>query len=507
MGRLFWKFFFAFALSLLVAAAGVAAAVWFQQAAREALADDALVHGPRTAMRLAAAAAVGASGGAPALRRFLQDDVVDRGPPLLAVDDGGNDVLGRPVPTGALANARAAAADLQRPPGRPRGPPPGTPRGPAARTVSLAGGGELLLFVPALDLPAGLSERRPMPRPIPPALLLAIGIASSLVFAALLAWYFARPVRALGWALASAAKGDLGVRVGPRIGARRDEIADLGVQFDAMIRQIQALVEAQRRLFHDVSHELRSPLARLDVAVGLARRDPARIEQSLERIERESARLDALIGQLLTLARLESGANHGPRQSVDLAALVAGVVDDAAFEGEQRAVRIDYRSAGPLEAAVHADLLHSALDNVLRNALRHAPDRTTVDVSMDVLPPAQAPAPGAPRARTARISIADRGPGLAPDELESVFRPFVRGASGARAPGFGLGLAIAARAVEAHGGTIRARAREGGGLVVEIELPVVPADATPSDGASAVAPTAARAGAARAASGTGAGGG
>lgn len=460
MGRLFWKFFFAFMLSLLLAVAGVATAVWLQQNAREAQ-GDGLAQGPRTAVRIAAAAAVSVHGGEAALRRFLQDETIERGPQLLAVDRNGRDLLGRDVPAGALNMARAVArAD----------DPPGANRSPA-RYVAAAGGAEWLLFAPIVDPPPGVADRRPPPRPVAPSLLLAIGIASSLLVAALLAWYFARPARALSWALAAAEKGDLAVRVAPKMGGRRDEIADLGGQFDRMIRQIESLVEAQRRLFHDVSHELRSPLARLDVAVGLARRDPARLEQSLERIERESARLDALIGQLLTLARLESGADQGPAQSVDLSALLAGVVDDAAFEGQQRSVHIDYRQAGApagshgageVWAEVFPDALQSALDNVLRNALRYAPDGTTVDVRLDVL------AGG----RQARITIADRGPGLAPEELQSVFRPFVRG-SKLRGSGFGLGLAIAARAVEAHAGTIAARPRDGGGLIVEILLPLI----------------------------------
>jgi len=169
-----------------------------------------------------------------------------------------------------------------------------------------------------------------------PALFVAvaIGIIASLAFAAALAWYFAQPIRALDWALRSATQGKLDVRVRPLIGKRRDEIADLGRQFDQMVQQVQAMIASQRRLFHDVSHELRSPLARMEAARGPCAAEPERIEASLERIERESRRLDALVGEVLTLARLDSGVDDEAPQPTDLAALLATVVDDARFEGE-----------------------------------------------------------------------------------------------------------------------------------------------------------------------------
>src|SRR5207249_6291638 len=152
---------------------------------------------------------------------------------------------------------------------------------------------------------------RPGPRPGPPPPIapwefIVIGIVTSLVFSALLAWYLTRPIRNLRWAFDAAAAGRLETRVSPLMGRRRDEIADLGRDFDRMAQQLQNLVSAQRRLLHDVSHELRSPLARLQAAIGLARQQPAKLDTSLERIEREAMRLDSMVGEVLALARLES---------------------------------------------------------------------------------------------------------------------------------------------------------------------------------------------------------
>ena len=158
---------------------------------------------------------------------------------------------------------------------------------------------------------------------------ISIGILASLGFSALLAWYLAKPIRHLRGAFDAAAAGKLDTRIGPRMGRRRDEIADLGRDFDRMAHQLQILLGSQRRLLHDVSHELRSPLARLQAAIGLARQQPEKLDASLDRIERESGRLDELVGELLTLSRLEAGMSGAADEEVDLVELVAGIADDA----------------------------------------------------------------------------------------------------------------------------------------------------------------------------------
>ncbi|HYS13515.1 MAG TPA: histidine kinase dimerization/phospho-acceptor domain-containing protein, partial [Burkholderiaceae bacterium] len=391
-GRLFWKFFLAFWVALLIAAGAVVGAVFVYQQNQERRVSQ-VEQGPRADFRVGAAASVMNHGGIDALKAFLREEDSPPRTPILAVDAQGHDLLGRIVPPSALTNARALARE-----GRAR----------AVREVG-EGAGRLLLFEPArVDSPemreprtpppdaeqapprpfaewAGKIRSPPPPQQRPPLFVaVAIGIIASLAFAAALAWYFAQPIRALDWALRSATQGKLDVRVRPLIGKRRDEIADLGRQFDQMVQQVQAMIASQRRLFHDVSHELRSPLARMEAAVGLARQSPERIEASLERIERESRRLDALVGEVLTLARLDSGVDDEAPQPTDLAALLATVVDDARFEGETTGVAVSCVAPETLPMRARADDLLRVFDNVVRNALRFAPAGSTVDIALKV---------------------------------------------------------------------------------------------------------------------------
>ena len=438
VGRLFWKIFFAFWLTLVAAAVISGALVALERRAREAEPPELALGVPqRLATDLAAATLE--HGGTEALRGWMRD-ANERGRPLplYAVDSAGHDLLGRPVPQAALAQAREVAAD------------------PGARGVRLAkapGGESFVLFVPFTGRPV-----RPPVRP-PAWMMLVIGAAASLAVSAILAWYLTRPIRALRLAFEAAASGRLDTRVGPRMGRRRDEIADLGRDFDRMAAQLQALIGAQRRLLHDVSHELRSPLARLEAAIGLLRQDPRRLEASLERIEREAARLDELVGEVLTLARLETGSHRSLREEVDLADLVASIGEDARFEAEANSRRI--RLEVPEKVLVHgnAELLHRAVENVVRNAVKYTAEGSEVSVVLRA------------EAERALLTVTDQGPGIAEPELRRIFEPFYR-VAGQGGKGFGLGLAIAQLAVQAHGGTIRAANAPRGGLTVEVELPL-----------------------------------
>lgn len=300
---------------------------------------------------------------------------------------------------------------------------------------------------------------RPERLPIPLAPILA-GSVVSLVFAALLAWYFAKPIRSLRAAFESVAGGKLDTRVGAAMGRRHDELADLGSDFDRMADRLQSLMEAQRRLLHDVSHELRSPLARLQAAADLMRQQPGRGAELIERIERDTARMDCLVGELLTLARLDAGMAGVPDEEVDLGEIVADVGEDARFEAEAKhcALEVEVERAMPLRGS--RELLHRAVENIVRNALRHVP-----------------PAGGriAVGARAAggrlRVTVADNGPGVLEDDLAAIFDPFFRSGAGGATAGYGLGLAIARRVAVAHGGTVSAANRPQGGLLVTIDLP------------------------------------
>ncbi|NLD70899.1 MAG: HAMP domain-containing protein [Limnobacter sp.] len=470
--RLFWKLFIGFWLTLLAAGAAVGVAVWFhQQQQRAAQPEPVLAAGPRTALLLQSAAASLRYGGEAALRALLADaDALPRGEAtLFAVDRQGQDLLGRPVPADALADAQARSAGSQRPFGS------GPRVAHNVRVVESPAGGHWLLFVAATG-PDAAVPGRPGVRASPrlrrtqpgPLVGIAIGVLASLAFSGLLAWHLTRPIRHLRGAFASVADGRLETRAAPLMGRRVDEIADLGHDFDLMVERLQKLIVSQRRLLHDVSHELRSPLARLQAAIGLARQSPERSAAMLERIELEAQRLDALVGELLALARLEANATESPARVAELSGLLDEVVADARFEAQAigKDVRFVEAAGGPAQTqavavAAHADWLQRAFDNVIRNAIRHSPPGSSVEVAV-------APA----RANRVAVTIADSGPGVAADELETIFEPFQRGRNAAAlGSGYGLGLAIARRAVAAHGGTIVASNRAGGGLLVTIELP------------------------------------
>jgi two-component system OmpR family sensor kinase len=315
-------------------------------------------------------------------------------------------------------------------------------------------------------------------------LQLVVGALASLAFAALLAWYMTRPIRTLKGAFEAAAQGRLDTRVQPLMGRRRDEIADLGGDFDRMVQQVEALVASQQRLLHDVSHELRSPLARVQVATDLARQNPARLEASLDRIDREAARLDHLIGQMLTLSRLEAGTEVEAPTVFDLTELVSMVIDDARFEtrsdGPLRHRELHWQQPGPVAVELRAELIHRAIENVVRNALKFTGEGTAVDVILTRLPDR----------RHVRLEVADRGPGISPDRIATLFKPFHRGPGTRGVDGFGLGLAIAYNAVRRHDGTIEARPRPDGGLVVRIDLPCLQTAPVASAGAGATDPAA-----------------
>lgn len=453
MGRLFWKAFLAFWCALLLAGAGVGTVVWLHRAQEPDRVAATLVTGPRSAFVIDLAASALGQGGPEALGTLLlAHERPNALVHLMVVDPAGKDILGRPVPPGMLEDGQEGRDRAEN----------GGPR--LMRRVVSPQGVVYQLFLVA----DGDWRRRPMHRlpPAPPSLFIPIGVGvlASLVFSAFLAWYLAKPIRNLRWAFGAVADGRLETRVTPRMAGRRDEVADLGRDFDRMAGHLQQLVASQRRLLHDVSHELRSPLARLQAAIGLARQDPRKAEATLERIEREAVRLDTLVGELLTLSRLEAGAGSVPVEEVDLVELVASIVDDAGFEAQAQGRRVEFSGVGEEIATVRAELLHRAFENVIRNGVKFTAQGSAVEVRVARRPDAFV------------VTVADRGPGVPEADLPAIFEPFYRGENGQGAAGFGLGLAIAKRALEAHGGHISARNRPGGGLEVSLDLPLpVPA--------------------------------
>ena len=298
------------------------------------------------------------------------------------------------------------------------------------------------------------------PRPPPPWLPMSLGFFISLIFSGMLAWYFAKPIRQLRSAFTAVAGGDLDTRAEQTMGQRHDELADLGKSFDDMVNQIQLLVNAQQRLLHDVSHELRSPLARMQTAIGLAYQQPDKMPLMLERIDKEAQRMNDLIGELLALSRLEAGV-MGKLEVFDINNLIAEIVEDARFEADSKNVAIKLIAPEDIFIKGYYELINRAIENVLRNAIKYTKNNSTVTVTAAL----------GSNDQQLHIDIADQGQGVAETELSAIFQPFFRGSNSQMSQSIGLGLTIAQKAVEAHQGKIRAANRSEGGLRVEIVLP------------------------------------
>jgi signal transduction histidine kinase len=481
MGRLFWKFFLSILLAQVAATAGIGGTLWLRDQARQRGGEPTLDKSPPATIMLDAAAATLRHGGIDALRDLA---ATSRRMHLYVLDEQGHELLDRPVPAKLREEvernlnsdgASHAVAHLTGADGRRYTAfasrawhMPGTD-GPGLR-----GFGSGPFFGPPVAGPGDGGSGGPGPRMgggprgnwfglppefgrhVGPWLPIIAATLASLLFAALLAWYFSRPIRALQRAFDAAAAGDLAPKfahAAPRLIG--DELAELGHDFDRMSAQLRALMEGQRRLLHDVSHELRSPLARLQAAIGLAHQQPDRLQASLERIERESVRMDRLVGELLTLSRLEAATALPATEPVDVVEMVDQIADDARFEAGAD-VAVD--APEPVTVRAAPDLLWSAVENIVRNAVKHGAGRR-VDVCVH------------PDGDLVHIEVLDNGPGIAPEHLGDVFEPFFRSnPTRNNVDGHGLGLAIAKRVVETHGGRISAANRAEGGLRMTITL-------------------------------------
>ncbi len=399
-------------------------------------------------------------GNAQQLREYL--DNLDRSQHVRAYlfDEHGAEVTGRGAPDWAI---RVAA-------GGPRAPHDGFlfPAPPVQRDSRASSDGRHRYTV-VMGLPPG-PRVFIGPRGVPFSGLI-IGIITSGIVVYFLSWYLTKPIVRLRAATQQLAAGDLTARTGAPASARRDEVAGLMRDFDAMAERLETLMKAQSRLLNDISHELRSPLARLNVALGLARQR-AGVESAdmLERIELEASRLNELIGRILTLARLEDGEQRVPQTPVALDEVVLTVAEDAEFEAQARNCHVHCDiPEGNWEVRGNASLLHSAVENVVRNAIRYTQEGTTVGIELS--------SEMGSKGREAVLKVSDAGPGVPPDSLEKLFQPFYRldDARGRLTGGVGLGLAITERAVRFHEGRVAARNRPEGGLQIEIRLPMIAA--------------------------------
>jgi two-component system, OmpR family, sensor kinase len=391
-----------------------------------------------------------AAGGIGALKHWLnsnKDSVVDRG--LYIVGADGEDILGRHLPESAVRRLEYLNRETT----------PGTgnfrPSRVAPQIVSADGSTYTVLFTPRRPSIFGALSL--------PAISLTI-LAIALVVSALTSWWLAAhltaPIRLIQAGARALASENLDVRVSAGLEDRRDELAVLARDFDAMADRLRANRAATTQLLRDISHELRSPLARMRVALGLARQPPADFTRQLDRLEKEIERLDSMIGQVLKLARLQGTDALGARQSFDFDEMLDEVALDANFEGAIKNCRVNVHGAAKTAVIGNRELMSSAIENVLRNAVRYSPPGESVDISIT-------------RGAGLEIVIRDHGSGVPPADLERIFEPFYRVAESRDrdSGGEGIGLAITSRVMHAHGGSAAASNAAGGGLEVRLSLP------------------------------------
>ncbi len=385
------------------------------------------------------------------LAEYLDDIERNSGMRATLIDPHGNDVLGRGVPWGGqilLDQARVTGETQIRI----------AARWTAASAIRRSDG--LYIFVAQINPLRGIVT----PGTISTFLL---RLAFALIAAGALCWVLARhiaePIRALQTTAERFAGGDLSVRASPAFVDRHDELADLARDFDRMAERIQALLQKQQELFADISHELRSPLARLGVSLELVRRGEM---DGVERMQVDLDRLDDMIGQILTLTRLQGQTTQRDDGEVNLRSIVQSIAEDARFEGKESNKSVELACDGDFLVKGDPRLLRSCIENVVRNAIRYTPPGSRVSIAL------RSAKSGA--SSFAEVVVADNGAGVPPESLPRLFEPFYR-VSAARdrnTGGTGLGLSIAQRIVSLYDGSITAKNRPEGGLEVTIHLPV-----------------------------------
>jgi two-component system, OmpR family, sensor kinase len=433
MHSLFLRIFLLFwlAMALIV---GSSIATTFSIAAREYEPPD--LRRPSVALK---ASEVLAQGGVDGLKSWLDSNKHSFGDrDLFIIGPDGRDILSRRLPDNA-----ARRLEFSRPPRA------------APQIIAADGGVYTVLGVPRRPSIFGALSL--------PAISLTI-LCIALVVSALTSWWLAEhlsaPIRRIQEGARALASENLDVRVSEGLEGRRDELAVLARDFDAMADQLRANRAATTQLLRDISHELRSPLARMRVALGLARQPPSDVTRQLDRMEREIERLDSMISQVLKLARLQGTDAAFARENIDLDDVIEEVVRDANFEGAAKQCRVSVQGAANATIVGNRDLLRSAIENVLRNAVRYSPSDSAVDLII------------ARSKAGLEILIKDRGPGVPEADLQRIFEPFYRVAESRDrdSGGEGIGLAITAQVMKAHGGT--AAASNGpAGFEVRLNLP------------------------------------
>jgi len=445
MHSLFSRIFLLFLLAMTLIV-GSSIATTFTIASRE---NESLENQRRPSIAIQASEILG-RGGVGALKTWLADNknaIGDRD--LFVVGPDGQDILGRRLPESATRRLEALN----------REPLPGNfrPSRVAPQIIAADGATYTVLSTPRRPSVFGALSL--------PAISFTI-LCIALVVSALTSWWLAEhltaPIRRIQAGARALASESLDVRVSAGLEERKDELAVLARDFDAMADQLRANRGATTQLLRDISHELRSPLARMRVALGLARQPPADLSRQLDRLEREIERLDAMISQVLKLAHLHGTDALQQRERFELGEVIEEVVRDANFEGAVKNCRIELQGTADIALLGSRELLRSAIENVLRNAVRYSPNDTRVLVRISR------------RAGNGlEILIGDHGPGVPAAELDRIFEPFYRVAESRDrdSGGEGIGLAITSQVLKAHGGSAQAANAQSGGLEVRLRLP------------------------------------
>ncbi|MDR6842120.1 sensor histidine kinase [Pseudoxanthomonas sacheonensis] len=453
MGKLFWKICLGlwFGSALLMVGTALLFAMTIERRIPEGVADSLERFGTAAARAVLAAHE---SGSRRDTSELLNDLERFHGLRMYFLDKNGKDILERQVPSipPSLRSSRERASD-----------PSGNPQESASNRsltipMSTKAGGRyqaVIIFSrppgPPLDF---LLKRLLLP------VIVSIFLAG--VVSAVAARYLVNPISKLQSAAQRLARGEMDYRIGAALTSRKDEFTALGEDFDRMADQIGRLLASQRQLMLDLSHELRSPLARIKVALELARRQESP-DELIDRMDRDADRMDALIGELLLLARLESPDPPANDQSLDLSELIASIVEDAQLESSNSGHFVRTLIAPGLTTVGDRELLTRAIENVLRNALKHTPNGGDIELE------------ASRNGEGILIKVLDSGKGVPEHLIEQLFTPFTHG-EGARA-GFGLGLAITRAAIIRHGGTVAIRNRSSrSGLEVRLHLPDKAAD-------------------------------
>lgn len=450
MTRFFWRIFLSVWAVVLSAAA---LTVWVANLLPDADPKTGVSRFTQQMVRLIAAELRRelATNPATAVDVLVGENVLDFSPVLeiYVLDPGGEDVLGRALP-GAVARYI-----------RSRGNPPGRAMVQASANLHVLGDGLDGYRIVGHEgfFPIGRKLMEPGIR----WLLLAFALLASAAVSLMLSRFIVLPVRRLQLAGQQVAAGDLSVRIAHTVGNRTDDIARLAHNFDVMTGRVDQLLQSQQRLMRDVSHELRSPLARLQALLSIARQQAGDTgAPQLDRMETEVERLDELIGEILTYSRLEA-QDHITRHTTDIVDLVQNVVHDAELEGQEADTQILLDAPASLLLELDSGLIQRAVENVIRNALKYTGEGTVITVRILSEPDGT------------HITVDDQGPGVPLNAIDHIFEPFYRvsDSRSTQSGSGGIGLAIAERSIRLHGGSITARNREGGGLRIEIALPTL----------------------------------